>query len=377
MENLSESVGRRNSMNLSFQTTGRLFESLFLSFVISVIAAIYATKFAIRTGLIDRPNAQPHKIHHRNVPYSGGIAIFATTIILVSCFHRSLNQEIIGLIGASGIVFAFALADDYLNLNWRYKFSGQILAAVVLMITGTQTHLFEAETFRFIPGMIRPFCDYALTLFWVVFITNGYNLIDSADGLVLGISSLGLGFLMIAALDARQSALALLCSILLGSCVALMLFNTYPAFLFMGDSGAQFLGFVLSAAAILYTPPSRLQAQTWFLPILVLGIPIFDTVLVIISRYRKGLHFYTSGTDHTFHRLMKMGFSMQQSTIIMHGAEFALDVIAFFAISREASTANLIFAMVILAGILAIVFFEKEKLWTRIIQFNQESKNIP
>lgn len=363
-------------MNLATAYTGDIFKSLFISFMISILTALAATRLALRIKLLDYPNAEPHKRHDRPVPISGGIALFSTLVILLIIFHKSITKEFLGMTGAALILFGFALYDDHKALNWKIKLLGQILSAAVLIISGTQTHLFKAPMFSsFLNQDLRNVCDILLTLFWVVFITNAFNLVDSADGLMLGIASWAEGFFIIAALDAGQHGLALYSSILLGGTLALSFFNSYPAFLFMGDSGAQVIGFLLSAIAIIYTPAELLQKNTWFLPILMLGVPIFDTTLVTISRWRKGQHFYHSGTDHTFHRLLKMGLSTHQASAFMHLVCFTLQSLAFFAISQSVIEANVIFGVVILIGIFGIVFFEREDMWEKLKRIVRISGN--
>ncbi len=362
-------------MNLSTLKTGLIFESLFISFVVCILAAIVSTYLAIRVNLLDRPNSEPHKKHKHPVPISGGTALFVTLLIGLFCFRSSISPQFYGLTASAVVIYLFALWDDYRNLNWRIKLAGQILGTIILMITGTRTHLMDAQFFasRFSPDLCRVL-DCGLTLFWIVFITNAYNLVDSADGLMIGLASWAEGFFVIAAMDSGQHDMALYCSILLGSSLALGFFNSYPAFLFMGDSGAQLIGFLLSAIAIIYTPAELLQRNTWFLPILLLGVPIFDTTLVIISRWRKGQNFYHSGTDHTYHRLIKMGLSTHQASAFMHLVSFALQSLAFLAISQSVIEANIIFAIVVICGIEAIFFFEKESLWkivTNLIRNNE------
>ncbi len=361
-------------MNLSTLKTGLIFESLFLSFVICIFAAICTTSLAIRVGLLDRPNSEPHKKHKHPVPISGGTALIITLLILLVIFRHSISEKLWGLTGSALIIYLFALWDDYRSLNWKFKLAGQILGTVILITTGTRTHLFEDPIFSILPRTLIPVCDFSLTLLWMVFITNAFNLVDSADGLMIGISSWAEGFFIIAAMDAGQHDVAVYCSILLGGSLALSFFNSNPAFLFMGDSGAQTIGFFLGAIAIIYNPPELLQKNTWFLPILMLGVPIFDTTLVIFSRWRKGQHFYHSGTDHTYHRLIGMGLSTHQASAFMHLICFALQSLAFFAISQSAIEANIIFAAVIIAGIFAVFFFEKESLWKivrKLIQINE------
>ena len=362
-------------MNLSALNTGLVFESLFISFVISIMTAILATRLAIRINLIDRPNTEPHKVHKHPVPISGGTAFFLTLILVLLIFHKHVDPELWRMTGAAFIIYLIALYDDWKHLNWKIKLAGQIAGTLVLILTGTRTHLFDSRLFSsWIPETLCHFCDVGLTMFWIVFITNAFNLVDSADGVMIGLSAWAEGFLIIAAMDAGQHNLALYCSILLGASLSLSFFNSHPAFLFMGDSGAQVIGFLLASIAIIYTPPELLQKNTWFLPILLLGVPIFDTTLVTISRWRKGEHFYHSGTDHTYHRLIRIGLSTPQASSFLHLVSFALQSLAFFAISQSVIEANLIFAFVLISGIAAIVFFEKEELWEpikKIIQTNE------
>lgn len=362
-------------MNLSTLDTGLIFESLFISFVVSIIMAVLSTKFAIRTNLLDRPNAEPHKKHKHPVPISGGTALIFTLLIVLVFFHSYIPKQLWGLTLSSIIIYLFSLYDDYKRLKWMYKLAGQIFGTAILIFTGTRTHLFEAKLFSsWLPAGLIPVCDILLTFFWIVFITNAFNLVDSADGLMIGISAWAEGFFIIAAMDAGQHAVALYCSILLGASLALSFFNANPAILFMGDSGAQTTGFLLAALSIIYNPPELLQKNTWFLPVLMLGVPIFDTTLVTISRWRKGEHFYHSGTDHTYHRLIRMGMSTIQASSFLHLVSFALQSLAFFAISQSVIEANTIFAIVVITGIFAIVFFEKESLWkivTDLIHINE------
>ena len=361
-------------MNLSTLNTGIIFKSLFISFLISILTALLATRFAVRINLIDRPNAEPHKLHKHPVPISGGTAFFLALVLTLFIFRKYINKELWSVTGSAFIIFLFAFYDDLKFLNWKFKLAGQILSSAVLISTGIRTHLFDANLFSsWMPETVCLVCDILLTTFWILFITNAFNLVDSADGVMIGLSAWAEGFLLIAALDAGQYSLALYCSIMLGSSLSLSFFNTNPAFIFMGDSGAQVIGFLLSIISILYTPPELLQKNTWFLPILILGVPIFDTVMVTISRWRKGEHFYHSGTDHTYHRLIRLGLSTPQAASFMHLVSFALQSLAFFLISQNVLEANIIFGLVVLCGIAAIVFFEREDLWEpvkKIIQTN-------
>ena len=361
-------------MNLASLSTGRVFQALFLSFVICIVTAILATRFAVRVNLIDRPGTEPHKHHKHPVAVSGGIAFFSALLITEFIFWNRISPQFRGLTLAAAVIFGFALWDDFSHRNWKVKLGGQVLGCLVLILSGTRTHLFES--FTMLPPAVQTVCDFALTLFWMTFITNAYNLVDSADGLMLGLAAWTSGFFIIASFDARQPDMAMYCAILLGSILTLTFFNSGPAILFMGDSGAQTIGFILAAVSIIYTPAEQLQKNTWFLPILMLGVPIFDTVLVTISRWRRGEHFYRSGTDHTYHRLIRMGFSTDQASGLMHLACFALESLGFFAISQRVIEANLIFAVVILLGIAAIYFLEREDLWKIVRNFIDTNEHL-
>ncbi len=361
-------------MSLASVSTGRVFEALFISFVICIVTAVLATHFAVRVNLIDRPNAEPHKLHKHPVAVSGGMAFFSALLLTELIFAKWISTRFWGLTLSAALIFAFALRDDFRHLSWKVKLLGQFIGTGVLILSGTRTHLFES--FPFLPPAVQVICDCALTLFWMTFITNAYNLVDSADGLMLGLASWASGFYIIAALDAGQSVMALFCAAMLGCTLALTFFNAGPAILFMGDSGAQTIGFILGAVSIIYTPAELLQKNTWFLPILLLGVPIFDTVLVTVSRWRRGEHFYHSGTDHTYHRLIRMGLSNAQAAGLMHLACFALESLGFFAISQRVIEANLIFAVVIMLGIAAICFLEREDLWKIVRKFIETNEHL-
>lgn len=359
-------------IQLSSLVTGKLFEVLLSGFFICIAAVILCTLIAKKTNLVDMPLSEPHKQHKGIVYLSGGSAFFLTLVVAVILFRNSLDKQCIRIVIAAGIIFAFGLWDDYKALKPKTKIIGQCIAVMVLILFGIRTHLFDHRIFANFPFQIRIFLDILLTVFWFVFITNAFNLVDSTDGLMLGLSSWAFGFYIIAGLDANQIPVAMICAAALGACLSLTFFNSYPAFLFMGDSGAQTIGFILAAISIIYTPPEKLQSTTWFVPIMMLGVPIFDTTLVTISRMRKGQHFYHSGTDHTFHRLVKMGLSKIQATHLMHCACFTLEAASFLAISQTALVANLTFLVSVLIGLLLIFYFEREDLWIKINAKHEE-----
>jgi UDP-GlcNAc:undecaprenyl-phosphate GlcNAc-1-phosphate transferase len=147
---------------------------------------------------------------------------------------------------------------------------------------------------------------------------------------------------------------------MIGACVGLFFYNMTPARFFLGDSGAQTLGFLLASVGIIFTPVRFPQASSWFLPILILGVPIFDTSLVVFSRWRRGMPIYRAGRDHTYHRLTALGFDSTRAVAAMHIAAILLGCLAFIALNMEPFFANLLFGLVLLAGLAAFFYLDKK-----------------
>jgi UDP-GlcNAc:undecaprenyl-phosphate GlcNAc-1-phosphate transferase len=207
------------------------------------------------------------------------------------------------------------------------------------------------------------FLDQLLTLLWIVGVTNAFNLVDSMDGLSVGLSAWAFAFFTLAMLDSQQHELSLLSAVLLGICIGLYFYNATPARLFLGDAGAQGLGLLLATIAILYTPLETYQTSTWFVPILLVGVPIFDTSLVFFSRLRRGKRFYQGSMDHTFHRLVANGFEPGRAVLAMHLAALCLECAAFVAVSLPPLQSNLVFLACLLAGAGWMIYLDDSKRW--------------
>jgi UDP-GlcNAc:undecaprenyl-phosphate GlcNAc-1-phosphate transferase len=192
----------------------------------------------------------------------------------------------------------------------------------------------------------------------VVGITNAFNFIDSMDGLAVGVSGIAIAFLILVTLGSTQTSLLRLMTLMIGTCVGLFFYNITPARLFLGDSGAQTLGFLLAAIGILFTPVHFPQASSWFLPILILGVAIFDTCLVVFSRLRRGLPIYQAGHDHTYHRLVALGLDSTRAVAVMHMVAIALGCIAFIALNLQPVYANVLFVLVFVAGLIAFFYLD-------------------
>jgi UDP-GlcNAc:undecaprenyl-phosphate GlcNAc-1-phosphate transferase len=201
--------------------------------------------------------------------------------------------------------------------------------------------------------------DWIITIFWLVGITNAFNLIDSMDGLVVGTSGVALCFFLLATFEAEQTMLVRFSTLLLGICAGLYFYNAAPASLFLGDSGAQMIGFFMACLGILYSPPNYPQGSSWFIPILLLGVPIFDTTLVVFSRLRRRKPIYQGDRSHTYHRLVLLGLETRKAVVVMHLAGIFLGCLAFVALSLPPWAANLAFGLTLLAGFALIIFFDQ------------------
>lgn len=351
-------------MILESGTAGKIFETIAVSFFVSLLLVPLLTRFAVKVRLVDIPNSAPHKLHTRIIPISGGLTYAITLLITSLTILNRLGNQVHSLLIAALLIFLFGLWDDFHPLSVKMKLIGQFAGAVLLYVLGVRVRVFDTIGLLL---SLSPTIIYILnlmtTLLWMVFITNAYNLVDSMDGLMIGLSNIALIFFLLASIDSRQFPLALLCAAMLGTGVVINFFNSSPGFIFLGDSGAQMIGFLLGAIAILYDPSERVQLSTWFMPVLLLAVPIFDSVLVIVSRLSKKQHIYTAGLDHTYHRLTHLGLSSVQAVQLMQLTAIGLEILAFFAISQPPLAANLMFLLIVILGILAIILFESNFAW--------------
>jgi UDP-GlcNAc:undecaprenyl-phosphate/decaprenyl-phosphate GlcNAc-1-phosphate transferase len=326
-----------------------LFPPLLWAILLTLAFVPLVTKLAVRYQIIDQPNSAPHKVHKFPIPKSGGMAISVVLFALILLGGKWVNAEIRGILLSSLIIIIFGLWDDIRHLSVGWKLFGQALATGILIWQGVYIRF----TGHPIPNML-------LTAFWMIGITNAFNLVDSMDGLAAGLAGIASAFFMLVTLDAKQDALAYLSAVLLGSSIAIIFFNLKPAKIFLGDLGAQLLGFVLAALAIAYTPPGLPQPSSWFVPILLLGMPIFDTTLVFFSRLRRGKAVYEAGLDHSYHRLVRLGIPPSRAVFSLHLAAIILGCVAFLALSQPPLLANAIFGVALLVGLAALIWLDQK-----------------
>ena len=341
-----------------------IFQALFFSLIAILVVAQISVWLSWRTKLIDFPGSAPHKQHTRPTPLAGGVALAITLLLCEWLFgtYKDLNVRATFIAGLP--IFIFGLWDDYKNIPPLMKILGQVIAAVILIHLGIYIRVFESPGF-FIRGAggIYTYLDWLITILWVVGITNAFNFVDSMDGLAIGLGGMAAAFFMLVTLDAQQPTLSLHSAFIIGVCTGLYFYNSPPARLFLGDSGAQSLGFILAVLGIGYNPQGVYGASSWFTPIMLLAVPIFDTVLIVISRVRRKLPISSARLDHTYHRLLHLGLESNRAVLVMQMVAFSLSCLAFVLLDQPPLIANSIFAVVLLLGGAILVFLDSPRLW--------------
>jgi len=311
-------------------------------------AATPATRWlARRWGAVAQPGIR--RVHRSPVPLLGGIALyFGVTLAFVLFGQRDWLTEGIGILGGATLMFLTGLWDDRFGLRPRVKLAANVVAGLFLIAFGVQVQLFD-----FWP------VDWAITLLWVVGITNAVNLMDNMDGLAAGVTATGAAVFFGLAAAQGQGLVASLAAALFGSAVGFLFYNFAPAVSFMGDAGSLTIGFLLAALGIKIRFLQHPLGSTWMVPIVVLGLFIFDTTLVTLSRLRRGRSPFQGGSDHTSHRLVQMGLSQPRAVLTLYVAAVSLGALALTLTRLEPLAANLIFAGLLAAGLAVLIVFER------------------
>jgi len=328
----------------------QFFTPLLGAIIITLVITPLSIKTAIYLKLIDIPNSAPHKTHKASVPKAGGISIAITLFLISLAKANFLSHNTQAILFASIPIFLFGILDDSKGLSAGWKLLGQVIATILLMWMGIHVRMFESITL-----------NIAITAIWLIGMTNAFNLVDSMDSLAVGLAAITGAFFMLVTVDANQADLTYISALILGCCVGILYFNTTPAKTFLGDSGSQLLGFMLAALAIAYNPPQLPQLSSWFVPILLMSVPIFDTTYVIFSRLRRKMPIYKGGRDHIYHSLLHLKMSPNQAVTTMHIAAIIAGCLAFIALPLPPFFANVIFLLSMFCGAFALFFLEKKR----------------
>ncbi len=325
---------------------------LLSAMAIVMLATPVARAVAFRIGMVDHP--APRKLHTRPMPLLGGAALYLAVLIALLVLEDRYNlTQLAGiLVGATAISF-LGIWDDRWGLRPLIKLLGQVAVAAVVMATGVMVSLFP-----------WPILNVLVTLLWLVGITNAFNLIDNMDGLSGGIGAVSAAFFLLLAALNGQYLVGALSAAVLGACIGFLRYNFNPASIFMGDAGSMFLGFLMAVLGVKLRFPGNVAFVTWMVPVLVLGIPIFDTLLVILSRLRRGLNPLTSpGKDHLSHRLVRAGLTHREAVLVLYLAQATLGGLALFIAMAGAFESYLIGGIVGGFALWALWRLERPPFW--------------
>ena len=338
-----------------------LFSPLVISILISLILGYPVMLLAKRLKIIDIPASAPHKMHAHPMPLAGGILIVSTLAVIALFFREWLSREILVILSGTLIIFLFGLWDDLKGLSAGPKLIGQLLAALTLIFSGVQVHFAAIlSDAGLLSPLIAQILNIVITLFWLIGIANALNMVDSMDGIVAGLGVIASICFLGATQLADQPALAFWSAVLLGISAGLYFWNNLAGKFFLGDSGSQTIGFLLASIGILYNPLNRNPESSWIVPIMLLGVPIFDTSLVVLSRIRRGQTVGSGRRDHTYHRLIALGVSPRYAVLIVHLAALIISCLAFLTLYLPAWIALIFFFSTILCGVIFLFWLERK-----------------
>lgn len=328
-----------------------LYITFFISFIISIILTPIIRNIAFKLRVLDYPNER--KVHDKPIPRIGGVAFYLSILLVNLIFNKTIIIEKV-LLGGS-LIFIIGLIDDFVELKPAPKFWLTFLAILVSVFIGIRLESFKIP---YTDITISGWLAYVFSFLWLLGITNAMNFIDGLDGLAAGVSAIASFSLLIIALLLKRMETAIFLSTMLGGVLGFLFFNFPPASIIMGDSGAMFLGFLLSAISI----TGVLKFSTLinlFVPIMILGFPILDTIFSIIRRIIEGRPPWKFDKDHIHHRFLKIGMDTRQSIGFIYLITISMSLIA---IILSLLYYNKEIALLILTGTLGLIIFILVKL---------------
>lgn len=324
--------------------------SIFLAVLFTLLLTPFVRQLAFKIGAVDAPD--PRKVHKVVMPRMGGLAIFLsfwTTVLLT-------RPEIPGMTGffvGSLLIVISGIWDDMKGLKPVYKILFQLAAAAVVIAGGVKV--------TFVTSLVSegPFAlgifSLPITLLWIIGMTNAINLVDGLDGLAAGISGIAAVSIGLISWIEGLASVGILALLLGASTLAFLKYNFNPARIFMGDTGALFLGFALSVLSIMGLTKMATTVSL-FLPVVILGVPIMDTLFAIIRRKANKQPIFVADKDHLHHRLLALGLSHKGAVLTVYAVCVFLSIsaIGMALVANEK-------AMVIMVAVAVIVFYGAER----------------
>ncbi|MGE7944120.1 glycosyltransferase family 4 protein [Lysinibacillus xylanilyticus] len=299
-----------------------LYVSLIAAFIASILLTPLVKRLAFRIGAVDAPNYR--KVHARIMPRLGGLAIFLAFLVGIAILYPFLinvlpwntsEYSLLAIILGACIIVATGVIDDMREISAKAKMLGQLAAAlIVIFVGGIQI---DEVNLPFVGELDFGLLSIPLTILWIIGITNAINLIDGLDGLAAGVSTIALITLSVMAFNMGNMFVLAIAAILAAASIGFLFYNFHPAKIFMGDTGALFLGFMISVLALLGF--KNVTFVSLIIPIIILGVPISDTFFAIVRRVRMKKKWSDPDKSHLHHRLLDMGFTHRQTVLLIYG----------------------------------------------------------
>lgn len=326
------------------------------AFAITLVTTPLAKKISTKVGAIDYP--KDRGVHVKPMPRMGGIAIvlgFLVTVLVLYQFEHSMEyRQFMGFVVGACIIVALGIIDDIKSLRAKHKLVVQIIAALIVIFSGTRINVVLWPVTAYLQTFSVP-----ITLIWIVGVTNAVNLIDGLDGLAAGVSSIAALCLMVLCIMTGTSTAVMLTAALAGACLGFLPRNFNPAEIFMGDTGSTFLGFVLAVTSILGVFKGY-AILALIVSMLCLGLPIFDTMFAMIRRVAKNKPIMEADRGHLHHRLLDRGFTQRQAVLILYGVSLFCGLLAIFISFKDSRTIVVVILTIIILSVV-IYYFNAHK----------------
>ena len=340
---------------LELPVIGYVLLALVLAGVVSFATTPLIKALSVKVGAIDVPR-DGRRMHDHPIPRMGGLAIFLGFIISVLLL-MPLDQPKQGMLLGAVIIVVLGIFDDIYALSAKLKFVVQIAAACVAVFSGNRIEvLSNPNIFSSNPYWELGVLSVPVTIIWIVALTNAVNLIDGLDGLACGVSTISSVTTLVIALLVSEGDVAVMMGALAGACIGFLPYNLNPAKIFMGDTGATFLGYILGTVSVngMFKLPTIIS---FVVPFLILGLPIFDVCFAVVRRLAKGQSPMSPDRSHIHHRLIDMDLSQKQAVGILYVISAILGLSAVVLTASTAGRAMIFLAAMAAAGLVAAKLF--------------------
>ncbi len=338
--------------------------SMLLGIGVTAAVATFLLTFPIKRlsynlGVLDIPDER--KIHIRKIPCLGGLSLYITAVLTFSIMMRLYpavfvyRQEMQGLILGSALMVAFGVWDDVRGSGAIPKLAFQSLIALIMYEYGFR---FQTLSLPLLPPVYLGIFGMILTIVWFCVVINAINLIDGLDGLAAGLSVIAAATILMISYRWSEPLAILLAVLIIGTSLGFLPHNFYPAKIFLGDTGSMLLGFWLASLSLITSTKSP-TLLTLLLPLIAIGLPVFDTVHAFFRRLHHRQHPFRADKRHIHHRLLALGYSHPHSVILLYLASIYLGLTAYILSQTESFVTLLTLVLLVLGIVLLISIFRK------------------